>query len=141
MKAAELAVKPALILENAMGLYERIFGTHKPLTEIENHAVLRRLIPMLEAQRSDLSLELRAMESLEPTPFGKRLGEANTEYPFLMKMTDASGNTVARLQAPEAYFRPVDGLRYYRLSRELLAVLPALYDEMKRWKVRLPRDL
>lgn len=146
MKAAELGIKSVLILEGAMGVYEKVFNTHKPLTEIEKHPLLKRLNPLLEAHRADLSLNVREMESLEPTQFGKgnydpAAGEANTEYPFLVKTLDASGNTVARLQSPQTYFDNAQSLRYYRLAHELLVALPLLYPDMKKWRVSLPRKM
>jgi len=146
MKAAELGAKSALILEGAMGLYDKVFNTHKPLTEIEKHPLLKRLNPRLEAHRTDLSLDVRVMESLEPTQFGKgnydpAAGEANTEYPFLVKTPDALGNTVARLQSPQTYFDAAQSLRYFLLARELLAALPLLYPPMGTWRVNLPRKI
>lgn len=86
------------------------------------------------------------MESLEPTQFGRgnydpAAGEANTEYPFLVKTSDAFGNTVARLQSPQAYFGDAQSLRYYRLAHELLMALRLLYPDMRKWRLSLPRNL
>jgi hypothetical protein len=146
MKTAETGVKAALILENVMGLYDRVFATHKPLTIIEGNRILKRLNSALEMQRAGLSADVKAMESLEPTAFGKgeydpAKGAANTEYPFLEGRVDASANLSTVILSPQAYFSQADSLRYYLLSRELLTALPQLNPVMKGWGLPLPESL
>ncbi|GAB4451784.1 MAG: hypothetical protein OHK0029_01570 [Armatimonadaceae bacterium] len=76
-KAQELAVKAALVLENAMGFWEKLFKTHKPLTEISASPALNILNNMLNARRRGLAAEAQALEKFEPKEF-----TTNTEYPF-----------------------------------------------------------
>ena len=141
MKAGELGAKAVLIQQNAMGIYDKVFNTHKPYTEIENHPILKRLLHDLESQRQNFSLEVREMEKLEPNLFGRRnfeAGEANTEYPFLTKETDAAGSTIVVIQSPEQFFELVQSERYCRVAHDLLHMIPILYPVMASWKIILP---
>lgn len=144
MKAGELGAKTVLILENALGIYDRVFNTHRPYTELESHPILRRLTHDLDAFRANLSLEVREMEGLEPKPFGKRnfeAAEANTEYPFLLKTTDASGEINTEVRRPQIHFIQADSLRYCRIAHELLTALPTLKAVMASWRIALPPKL
>jgi len=141
MKAGELGAKAALIQQNAMGVYDKMFNTHKPYTEMENHPILKRLAHDLEMHRRNLSLEVREMEALEPSLFGRRnfeAAEANTEYPFLMKVTDAAGDTKVVIQSPEHFFDLAKSERYCRIAYDLLLALAALYSPIATWKITLP---
>ena len=149
MKAAELGAKSVLILHNALGIYA-IFNTHKPYTKIENHPVLKQLGADLDAYRSNLAMEVREMEKLEPTQFGdKNFGpeEANTEYPFLLKMTDPKGAAYAEINRPETYFTAADSpaapgsLHYCRIAHELLVAVASLEPMIGSWQVALPPRL
>ncbi len=86
MKSAELALKSALILEGAMGLYEKIFNTHKPLTDIKNHPLLGHIHHNLGQYRKRLPQNIEEVELLEPTLYTKvspnPTNKANTTYPF-----------------------------------------------------------
>jgi len=144
MKAGELGAKSVLILQNALGIYDRVFNTHKPYTELENHPILGRLTHDLDNFRANLSLEVREMEGLEPKPFGKRnfeAGEANPEYPFLLKAISSSGTLTAEVRRPHTYFTQADSLRYCRIAHELLTSLPALEARIASWQVALPARL
>ncbi len=106
MKAGELGAKSVLILQNALGIYDRVFNTHKP--------------------------------------FGKRnfeAGEANPEYPFLLKAISSSGTLTAEVRRPHTYFTQADSLRYCRIAHELLTSLPALEARIASWQVALPARL
>ncbi|MCA1595909.1 MAG: hypothetical protein LC772_05750, partial [Chloroflexi bacterium] len=136
----------AAFMDDVMGLYDKVFTTHKPLTTIESNRVLKRLNSDLEAQRAGLSTDVKAMESLEPTAFGKgeydpTKGEANTEYPFLEGRPDASGVISTVIISPQAYFSEADSLKYYRLARELLAAVSQLHPVMRSWGFELPQTL
>jgi len=144
MKAGELGAKSVLILQNAMGIYDRVFNTHKPYTELESHPILRRLTHDLDAFRANLSLEVREMEGLEPKPFGKRnfeAAEANTEYPFLLRTTAPSGASETEIRRPQVYFTQADSLRYCRIAHELLTALPTLEAVIASWRLVLPPRL
>lgn len=141
MKAGELGAKSVLIQHNAMGIYDKVFNTHKPYTEIESHPILKRLLRDLDTYRPKFSLEVREMEQLEPNLFGKRnfeAGEANTEYPFLTKETDAAGNIVAIIKSPEQFFDRRQSERYCRIAHDLLGALCALYPTVASWNIPLP---
>ncbi|HET6386734.1 MAG TPA: hypothetical protein VFJ58_25365 [Armatimonadota bacterium] len=146
MKAAELGIKAALIHENAMGLYKDLFATHKPLTLVEQHPILRRLLFALDGKRDDLSRDIKGMEILEPTAFGAKgydpiAGEANTEYPFLGKERDATGIEYTQLRSPQEYFKVDASLEKYRLARELLVALSELYPGIAEWGIEIPAAL
>lgn len=144
MKAGELGAKSVLIQHNAMGIYDKVFNTHKPYTEIEGHPVLKRLLHDLDSlnpRRQNFSLEVREMEKLEPNLFGRKnfeASEANTEYPFLTKETDADGNIIAIIRSPEQFFDRVQSERYCRIAHELLSALCALYPTVASWNIPLP---
>ena len=144
MKAGELGAKSVLILQNALGIYDRVFNTHRPYTEIESHPLLRRLTHDLDSFRAGLSSEVREMEGLEPKPFGKRnfeAAEANTEYPFLLRTVGPSGDSITEIRRPQTHFTRVDSLRYCRIAHELLTALPALEVVIAPWRLVLPARL
>ena len=141
MKAGELAAKSVLILQNAMGIYDKVFNTHKPYTEMENHPILRRLVHDLETYQSGLSTEVREMEALEPNLFGKRnfeAAEANTEYPFLTKKTDTAGSPSVIIQSPSDFFDQAKSERYCRIAHDLLNALAVLDAKIAAWQITLP---
>ena len=141
MKAGELGAKAVLIQQNAMGVYDKTFNTHKPYTEVDTHPILRRLSHDLETYQPNLSIEVRAMEALEPNLFGKKnfeAAEANTEYPFLLKSTDSNGNTSVTVRSPAQFFDLSASERYCRIAHDLLLALSVLYPTIAAWKVTLP---
>ena len=144
MKAGELGAKSVLILENALGIYDRIFNTHKPYTEIENHPLLGRLTHDLDTYRASLSLDIRAMEGLEPKPFGKgkfEPAEANSEYPFLLRLEDGAGGYRAEINRPQTYFTELNSLHYCRIAHELLMAVASLEPVIGSWQIALPPRL
>ena len=121
-----------------MGIYDKLFNTHKPYTEIENHPILKSLAQELGSQ---LSLDVREMEALEPNLFGRRnfsSGEANTGYPFLLKSTDSTGNTSVTIRSPAQFFDLAASERYCHIAHDLLAALSALYPTIAAWNITLP---
>ncbi len=140
MKASELGVKTVLLLDNAAGYYEKVYATHKPLTEIANHIILKRIPAEIDKGRKGLAFDIGQLEQLEPKKPGTEkfgVAEANTEYPFLMMAGDATVK-YAVLNTPTAYFPPADALKYYRLGHELLTVLAAIYPVIAAWSITLP---
>jgi len=128
MKSAELALKSALILEGAIGLYEKIFNTHKPLTDIKNHPLLGHIHHNLGQYRKKLPQNIEEVELLEPTLYTKvspnPTNKANTTYPFLTLGQDTSGRKFARLVSPQSRFLEADSRKYYRFAHELSETLP-----------------
>lgn len=144
MKAAELGVKAVFILENAVNFYEKVYLTHKPLTDAVTHPLLKRIPATIENYRRGLLFEIQKLEQMEPTQFGKKHygpEEANAEYPFLMSGKDAAGNAIAELKLPGDYFTSAQSLAGYQSVCELLEALPVLYPIMATWAVPLPAQL
>ena len=140
MKASELDLKAVFILDNCVGYYDKVYATHKPLTDAATHPILNRVPLEIEARRKGLNSEIRRLEQLEPTQFGKKgfdPEEANTEYPFLL-LAVAMGVDYATLKSPAAYFTAAESLRLYRIAHELLTLLPTLYPAIAAWSLALP---
>ncbi len=130
MKAGELGAKAVLILQNAMGIYEKVFNTHRPYTEMESHPILKTLSQELGSR---LSLEVRELEALEPNLFGRRnfeTAEANTEYPFLVKANGTPEQAAVAIVSPARFFDQAASERYCRTAHDLLTALPALYSDV-----------
>ena len=143
MKASELGAKALPIQQNAMGIYDKVFNTHKPYTEMENHPILKSLPQELGSR---LSLDVREMEALEPNLFGKRkfeASEANTEYPFLLNTTDDSGRStgIVAIKSPAQFFDVAASERYCRIAYDLLDKLSELYPAISAWKITLPQRI
>lgn len=141
MKAGELGAKAVLIQQNAMGVYDKTFNTHKPYAEIENHPILKRLWHDLDGYRSNLSVEVRELEALEPNLFGRRnfeAAEANTEYPFLVKTNGSLEQSAVTIKSPAQFFDLAAGERYCRIAYDLLYALSVLYPAVAAWKITLP---
>ncbi len=121
-----------------MGIHDKVFNTHKPYTEIESHPILKSLAQELGSQ---LSLDVREMEALEPNPFGKRnfdSGEANTECPFLMKSTGSAGQPTLTIKSPAQFFDFSASERYCHIAHDLLSALAMLYPGIAAWNITLP---
>jgi HEPN domain-containing protein len=109
MKAAELGLKTVLILDGALGWWERIHSTHTPLADISGHQILRRHFERLVGYRPTLPADVRELEALVPSRPGSggfqvRI-EDNPEYPFFTVTRDpATGDLVPELHSPAAYF-------------------------------------
>lgn len=94
MKAAELGVKTIVVLDGALGWWDKIFMTHSPITEIKPVPFFQHHIKTLESyvrtsgsQRQTLIGDVMEMEGLAPTRPGAQRYEVerekNPEYPFL----------------------------------------------------------
>ena len=138
MKAGELGAKAILIQQNAMGIYDKVFNTHRPYTEMESHPILKSLAQELGSR---LSLEVRELEALEPNLFGRRnfeAAEANTEYPFLVKADGSPGQAAVAIKSPAQFFDLAASERYCRIAHDLLSALPVLYPTIAAWNITLP---
>ena len=110
-------------------------------TEIENHPILKRLWYDLDAYNSNLSVEVRELEALEPNLFGRRnfeTAEANTEYPFLVKANGTPEQAAVAIVSPARFFDQAASERYCRTAHDLLTALPALYSDVADWNAALP---
>lgn len=146
MKAAELGVKAALIVDGSMGWWDKLQQTHKPLDEIKTHGVLKFHHEALQQHNRTLITAVAALERLVPSrPDTQKFGaetEANTEYPFFyLEQSTAGASTTSHLVGPSEYFAETDSRDHYRTARELLIAYQALYPQIRAWKHRLPRVL
>ncbi len=127
LKATELGIKSAFIFDGLVGRFDRLFKTHKPLTETEKDPIFSRLNTALNAHRKDLHKEVKEMEKLEPRDFDTKntdpLVEANTEYPF---MSTVVGQNRIELRLPGAVFGVIESRDYHNLAHELLTALQVL---------------
>ena len=147
-KAAELAIKAVLVLEGALGWWDKLQQTHRPLEEIQNHAVLTHHFQQLQNHGPTLIAGVTALERLAPArPEKKEFRfetEVNTEYPFFYLRRPAAGTTgptTSHFQGPSEYFTEAESLEHYRTAHELLKVYQGLYLQVRRWKPRLPKPL
>ncbi len=108
MKAAELGVKAIIILNGAMGWWDKIFMTHSPLSDINNLSIFQHHVIALTSYKGTLVAEVIGMEKLAPArPSGSFDIEVqkNPEYPFLSYHSDlATGSGDFRLIKPSAHF-------------------------------------
>jgi hypothetical protein len=146
MKAAELGIKAALILDGSLGWWDKLQQTHKPLEDIRNHGVLKFHYQALLQHDPTLITNVAALEKLVPTrPDVQKFSaetEANTEYPFFyLEQSTAGAPTVSHLVGPSEYFTETDSKDYYRAARELLMAYRTLYSQIAAWGIRLPRPL
>jgi len=143
LKGAELGIKAALILEGAMGWWDRLQQTHKPLEEIRGHPVLKHHFDMLEQQQPLLTVKVVAMEKLAPArPDAKSFSfetQANTEYPFFyLQAEPATRVDTAHLARPSEYFSQSDSLSYLRAVHELLTAYQTLIPAIAAWGCSVP---
>jgi hypothetical protein len=146
MKAAEIGSKSVLILDGAMGWWEKLLSTHAPLNEIAGHPVLRRHHSTLAQYDAKLLGDAKEMERLAPTRPGAGAfeirAEANPEYPFPSVEEDASSGMLrVRLHEPAQHFTEADSRHSYGVARDLLAAFQALYPGIQAWGFTLPDPL
>ena len=146
MKAAELGIKAALIVDGSLGWWDKLQQTHKPLDEIKAHGVLKFHHESLQQYNRTLVTAVAALEKLVPSrPDIQKFSaetEANTEYPFFyLEQSTAGAPTTSHLVGPSEYFAETDSRDHYRTARELLTAYQALYPQIRAWKHRLPRLL
>jgi hypothetical protein len=146
MKAAELGIKAALIVDGCLGWWEKLQQTHKPLDEIRSHGVLKFHYQALHQHDPLLITAVAALEKLVPSrPDIQKFSaetEANTEYPFFyLEQSTPGAPTISHLVGPSEYFTATASRDSYRTAHELLTAYQALYPQIKAWKHRLPRPL
>lgn len=146
MKAAEFATKAALVLEGGLGFYEKLFGSHKPLTDTEGQRLFENLGALLDRARPGLRDDLKILEALTPQPFGAKkfdADETNTEYPYLERNPHplGLGMVVAHLVSPHARFDDMDSKKHYSVARETITLLSGAYPGSLRIVGRLPAEL
>jgi hypothetical protein len=115
--AQEVAVKAALIAENVLGNWEKIYKTHKPLTDISGVAEFRTIRNQLNRSRTGLVVDAEELEAFEPAGFTE-----NAEYPYY----DKSGATVVWV-SPVAAFDQVRAASLCNVAREVLLSVQATY--------------
>ena len=125
-------------------MYEKVYATHKPLTEAASHTILNRIVKEIDKGHKGLAFDVQGLEKLEPKKLGAEKydgSEANTEYPFLTLSVDASESKYTVLQSFALYFSGSKSLELYRLAQELLTLLPTLYPVIAGWSITLPPAL
>lgn len=141
MKAAEFGIKAILILDGALGWWDKMFITHSPLSDISRLPPFDHHVVTLSNYSQTLVLDMKAMENLVPAkPSGAFDIEAqqNPEYPFLSY--EAKSGTFA-LNTPSIHFGEPDSKKYYNTAHELLTAITAQYATVGVWGVALPNSL
>lgn len=146
LKAAELSIKAALILEGSLGWRGDLQQTHQPLMKIENHPVLKYHAEWLDQQRPGLKAGITTIEKLAPGKPGAgqltREDQANTEYPFFYLQPSSPGDSVAaHLVGPSEHFTEPASLDHYRRAHELLTLYMDHHSKIKAWSLTLPSPL
>jgi len=141
MKAAELGIKAALILDGSLGWWDKLLQTHRPLTDIKFHAVLKSHYAALENHDPALVASVTTLEKLVPSRAGGGNfdpdTEANPEYPFFYIATSA-GTPTSHLVGPSQYFTDTDSAKHFQAARRLLTAYRVLYPQVRAWRIRLP---
>lgn len=145
-KAAELGMKTVIILDGALGWWDKTFTTHSPLTDVKGLPIFRHHVVMLEEYRSTLIREVVELEGLAPTRPGAKAFdielERNPEYPFLSyKVDPATGAGEFRLDAPSSYFVEAESQKYFNTAQELLNAVTIKYITVGQWTLSLPEKL
>lgn len=140
MKASELALKSACILEGAMGWWKDIQTTHKVLEAIGNNVLLSRLVGCLDTYQHGLRAKALILEKLIPEApkmsFNdlRNYAPENTEYPFLMIAHDAAiGDYRASIECPQIFFDQSRSQRLYNIARDVLLAITAAYPMIASW--------
>ncbi len=146
MKAAELGLKSILILDGALGWWDKLMTTHKPGEEISGHKILSQHILNLNAARPNLFKDVRLLEQLEPTKPGAQQfvtdNEANPEYPFVGETTDSvTGRVYAKVYEPRLYFDYARSAEAFGIARDVLAAIQTAYPAVTAWQTALPDAL
>jgi hypothetical protein len=139
MKAAEFGVKTVIILDGAMGWWDRVFTTHSPLSDMDNRdkPYFQPHIETFTNHSGTLVTEVKLMEKLSPAkPGGSYEIEAqqNPEYPFLSYHYDPTTNSGEfRLSKPSTHFGEADSRRYYNTAQDLLTAVASQYVTIGNW--------
>lgn len=149
MKAAEFGIKTVVVLDGAMGWWEKIFLTHSPLSDIDrpDKPFFQHHIETLNdyegpsTTKKTLVTLVKAMENLVPArPGGSYDIEAqqNPEYPFLS--FDVASSTFV-LVKPSTHFREDDSRKYCNTAQDLLTAITTQYVTVGGWALTLPFPL
>ncbi len=145
MKAAEFGVKAIIVLDGAIGWWDKMFTTHSPLGDINNLRVFEHHVLTLENYNKTLAADVMGMERLAPARPGGSYDievQKNPEYPFLSyQPTPASDPGVFRLDKPSTYFLEADSKRYYNTAQDLLTAVATQYAAIGSWGLALPAAL
>ena len=142
MKAAEFGVKAVVILDGALGWWDKVFTTHSPLSDINNLSPFDYHVITLAGYNKTLVAEVMVMEKLAPTrPSGVYDIEVqkNPEYPFLSyhpEPTTNSGDFL--LSKPSSYFGEADSKKYYNTAQDLLTAVTTQYAVIGSWDIAIP---
>ena len=133
MKAAEFGIKTVVVLDGAMGWWEKIFFQHhiEALNDYEGPSTTKKTLVTL----------VKAMENLAPArPGGSYDIEAqqNPEYPFLS--FDVASSTFV-LVKPSTHFRGDDSRKYGNTAQDLLTAITTQYVTVSGWGLTIPGSL
>lgn len=141
MKAAEFGVKAVLILDGAMGWWDKMFTTHSPLGDISNLPPFDYHLVLLTAYNKTLVQDVKYMEKLSPAKPGGSFdieAQQNPEYPFL---SYAPGSSTFALSKPSTHFAEADSRKYYNTAQDLLTAITTQYATVGDWGIALPEAL
>ena len=145
MKAAEFGIKTIIILGGAMGWWDKVFTTHRPLDEMNKLPVFEHHIQAITAYNGTLVSDVRVMEGLSPGKPGGRFdidAEQNPEYPFLSyQEASAASSGEFRLNKPSTHFGEADSKKYYNTAQDLLTALTVQYAAVGIWGVAVPASI
>ena len=135
-KAAELAIKSAVIVENAFGWWDKLFKTHEPFKAISDHRILNSVRKQLV--QAGLETSLQKLESYIPVALGTLDNEDNPEYPWL-DYDPTSSKVVLKL--PSIELTEILSLEQYRTAHRTLIAFALAYPEIQDWNVTLAAEL
>ena len=147
MKAAEFGVKAVIVLDGALGWWDKVFTTHSPLSDIDskNLPFFQPHVTALTRYSGTLVTDVKIMEKLSPAkPGGSYDAEAqqNPEYPFVSYQLDsATGGGAFHLSRPSTHFVEADGKKYYSIAQDLLTAVAAQYTAVGVWGPIIPPPL
>ena len=138
MKAAELGVKAVVILGGAMGWWDKVFTTHKPLDDIDNStSAFQYHVVALAGYNQTLIADVKEMEKLAPAKPGGSYdigSQQNPEYPFLSYQRASIINPGEfRLNKPSTHFAEADSRGYYNTAQDLLTAVVTQYATIGSW--------
>ncbi len=145
LKAAEFGVQAIIILDGAMGWWDGIFGTHTPLSAIEQKPFFRHHITAITIYSATLVWDVKEMEKLAPAKPGGSYdlnSQQNPEYPFLTYQSGTSGQQgTFRLNKPSTHFAEADSKKYYNTAQDLLTAITTQYSVISGWGITIPDTL
>ena len=144
MKAAEFGIKAVIILDGAMGWWDKIFTTHSPMSDINSLPFFRHHVIALGGHSLTLVADIMAMESLAPRSPGKANFDVesakNPEYPFL-SFDRLPGGGAFQLARPSTYFTASHSKDNYNTAQDLLAAVSSQYPAVASWGLTVPARL